>query len=203
MSRLIRHVRADDRNALYDICLRTADLGGDATHLYNDPALPGHVWAGPYLAHQPEYGFVVVDDADAPIGYAIGAFDSRSFENLLERVWWRPLRERYLLDADWPSRADRAAVHLIHHPPTADPAVVDDYPSHLHIDLLPIAQQHGDGRRLIDALLDSLAAGGSPGVHLGVAPRNENAVGFYRAIGFTELVDDDHQLIFGRRLTCR
>jgi ribosomal protein S18 acetylase RimI-like enzyme len=195
----IRLVRRDDTDAVYDICLRTADAGGDASHLYDDPRLPGHVWAGPYVAHEPEHGFVVVDDADVPIGYILGASDSRAFEALLERAWWPALRDRYAPDVPRASAAERIAVHLIHHPPTADPSVVEAYPSHLHIDLLPAAQGHGDGRRLIDRLLESLSAAGSPGVHLGVSSRNEHAIGFYRAVGFTELHRDDRHMVFGHR----
>lgn len=201
MSGDIRNVRALDRDVVYDICLRTADAGGDASHLYDDPMLPGHVWAGAYIADQPGHGFVVVDHADRPLGYVLAALDSRSFEERLEQFWWPTLRERYPSEVERPSTADRIAVHLIHHPSTADPAVVDGHPSHLHIDLLPIAQRHGNGRRLIDRLLDSLRAAGSPGVHLGVSARNENAIGFYRAIGFTELLRTEHHHVLGQRLT--
>ncbi len=196
----IRPVRADDRDAVYDICLRTADAGDDGSHLYTDPLLPGHVWAGPYVAHEPARGFVVVDDHDRATGYILGALDSHAFEAELERTWWPPLRARYLLDGAALSPADRIARRLIHHPSRADDGIVADFPSHLHIDLLPAAQGGGNGRRLIDRLLDTLRAGGSPGVHLGVSPRNVRAIGFYRALGFDELVNDARHLVFGKRL---
>ena len=200
MTATIRNVRAGDRDAVYDICLRTADAGDDGTHLYADPLLPGHVWAGAYVALEPEHGFVV-DDDDRAIGYILGALDSRAFEAELERVWWPTLRAQYPLDDTATSPGDRIARYLIHHPPRADEALVGDFPSHLHIDLLPVAQGRGDGRRLVDRLLDSLRADGSRGVHLGVSPRNVRAIGFYRALGFEELVNDDRHLVFGMRLT--
>lgn len=200
MTRRIRPVRPGDTEAVYDICLRTADAGTDATHMYGDPHLPGHVWAGAYVAHQPEHGFVVVDDDDAPIGYVLGALDSADFGAQLERTWWPPLRTEFPIDVERTAAADRLAVHLIHHPSAPDTSV-EEYPSHLHIDLLPEAQGHGDGRRLMARLLDSLTGAGSPGVHLGVSSRNERAIGFYRTIGFTELIRDDRHLVFGRRLT--
>ena len=97
MTATIRNVRAGDRDALYEICLRTADAGDDGRHLYTDPLLPGHVWAGGYLAHEPEHAFVI--DADhRVIGYVLGALDSRAFEAALERAWWPPLRAEYPLD---------------------------------------------------------------------------------------------------------
>ena len=88
------------------------------------------------------------------------------------------------------------------HPPavTGRPTLVGDFPSHLHIDLLPVAQGRGNGRRLLERLLAVLRADGSPGVHLGVSRRNVRAIGFYRALGFEELVDDDRHVVFGRRL---
>jgi ribosomal protein S18 acetylase RimI-like enzyme len=176
----IRNVHADDRDAIYDICLRTADAGDDGSHLYTDPLLPGHVWAGAYVALEPEHGFVVVSDDDEAIGYILGALDSRAFEA---------------------SPGDRIARHLIHQPARADATLVADFPSHLHIDLLPAAQGHGDGRRLVERLLDALCADGSRGVHLGVSPRNVRAISFYRALGFEELVGDDRHVVFGMRLT--
>lgn len=200
MTLRIRSVQPGDNDALYDICLRTADAGGDATHLYDDPLLAGHVWAGPYLAWSSEHGFVVVDDDDNPLGYLLAAADSRSFERRLECDWWPPLRERYPISVQRPRSADRIAVHLIHHPSIADPSVVERFPSHLHIDLLPAAQGHGHGRRLMDRLAESLGAAGSDGMHLGVSAKNERAIGFYRALGFTELDRTPHHLVFGRRL---
>ena len=199
MTATIRNVRAGDRDRVYDICLRTADAGDDARHLYTDPLLPGHVWAGAYLAHEPEHGFVVEDD-DRVVGYIVGALDSRAFEAELERSWWPPLRAEYPLDDMVAAPGDRIARHLVHHPPRADDTVVGDFPSHLHIDLLPVAQGRGDGRRLIDRLLDSLRADGSRGVHLGVSPRNVRAIKFYRALGFEEVVNDDRHVVFGMRL---
>ncbi len=67
------------------------------------------------------------------------------------------------------------------------PAVLEEYPAHLHIDLVPAAQGHGWGRRLIDTLREALAADGVPGVHLGYAVSNTDAAAFYRRLGFREL----------------
>jgi ribosomal protein S18 acetylase RimI-like enzyme len=195
----IRPIRRDDLDAIYEICLRTSDAGNDATALHDDPLLPGHVWAAPYVVHAPEHGFVFVGDDDRPIGYVLGAVDSRSFEDVLEREWWPALRTQYPLGVER-RPADRAMVEFIHRPPVARDEVVTAFPSHLHIDLLPDAQGRGAGRRLIDVLTASLAAAGSTGVHLGVDGRNERAMGFYTALGFTRLQRDEHVAIFGKPL---
>ncbi len=200
MSHSIRSVRATDRDAVYEICLRTADAGEDGSHLYSDLELPGHIWAGPYVALEPEHGFVVVDDADQAIGYILAARDTLAFEARLEQEWWPALRLHYPLDVARPAAGDRLAVHLLHHPPRVDDTVVAEYPSHLHIDLLPVAQGQGAGRRLVERLATSLRDAGSRGVHLGVSSRNTRAIGFYRNLGLDELVNDEHHLVFGMRL---
>lgn len=55
----IRAYHPSDLSALYRICLLTADSGGDGAHLYDDPDLPGHLFAAPYAVHEPELCFVL------------------------------------------------------------------------------------------------------------------------------------------------
>ena len=78
--------------------------------------------------------------------------------------------------------------------------VVEDYPSHLHIDLLPEAQGAGLGRVLIDTLGAALARNGSTGVYVGVAAVNTPALGFYRKVGFVDLLAAPGAVWLGRRL---
>ncbi|HET6665226.1 MAG TPA: hypothetical protein VFG94_13245, partial [Acidimicrobiales bacterium] len=90
----LRAWRPTDHDAVYDICVRTGAAGEDATRLLRDPALPGHVYAGPYLVLAPDLAFVVEDD-DGVAGYILGAADTTEFEDRLEREWWPGLRRRY------------------------------------------------------------------------------------------------------------
>ena len=90
----IRALRREDRDALYAICLKTGDAGQDATALYRDPELLGHLYAGPYAALEPESAFVLEDDAGIG-GYIVGARDTYAFETRLEAEWWPGLRARY------------------------------------------------------------------------------------------------------------
>ena len=133
-----------------------------------------------------------------PAGFAVGASTGR-FEARLEQEWWPPLRQKYqdattqdlLLD-------DRRLLDIIFHPPTAPEAILPDYPSHLHIDILPRQQA---GRRLIETLFDAFAAKGSPGVHLFVGARNDRAIAFYRRIGLTEFSREPWSIAMCRTLT--
>jgi len=87
----IRPFRPADLDALYRVCLQTGRNGGDATPLYHDHKLLGHVHAAPYALFEPSLAFVA-EDAAGVGGYVIGALDSRDFEARLERDWWPKLR---------------------------------------------------------------------------------------------------------------
>ena len=150
---IIRPARPADRDVVYEICLRTGLAGADATATYADPELLGHVYAGPYLALAPDLAFVLVGPDDQPVGYVLGAADTEAFEAACEARWWPPLRARYPLTSAVDGTPDASLVHRLHEPARADPAVLVEHPAHLHIDLLPVAQGGGHGRRLIEHLL--------------------------------------------------
>ncbi len=177
----IRPYRAGDLAAIYDICLRTGDAGQDATRLYGEPQLLGHVYAGPYGLFAPETAFIA-EDAGGAGGYVFGPADTHAFEALLEREWWPGLRGRYP-DPVSPATPDERMMHLIHHPPRLPRRIADAYPAHLHVDLLPRLQGRGLGRTMLDRWRSAV---GVP-AHLSVGVRNERAVRFYRAYGFREL----------------
>ncbi len=186
---LARPATTADAAEIRRICLRTGDAGRDATPLHADPDLLGLVWAQPYLELEPAHAYVAVDHDDALLGYVLGTPDSRAFESRAESAYWPGLRLRYPTGPQ-PRRtaADDECVALVHRPTTAPDALLADHPGHLHVDLLPAAQGRGGGRLLVSTALDSLAASGCVGVHVGVDPRNEPALGFYRRLGFVDLV---------------
>jgi ribosomal protein S18 acetylase RimI-like enzyme len=184
----IRLAEPGDVPALYDICLRTGAAGEDATGLMEDPELLGDLFVVPYAVLEPQHAFVVADGTRAQ-GYCVGALDTRAFEARLEAEWWPAVRGRRA-DPATATGLDGLFLGYLATPITAHPRVVERYPSHLHIDLLPSYQSGGWGRRLLDALFDALRSGGSTGVHLGVAEANVRAIGFYRHLGFDELHTD-------------
>ena len=193
----IRRYRPGDLADLYRICLETGDGGNDATALYRDPDLPGHIYAAPYGVLEPSLAFVLEDPAGVG-GYCLAALDTRAFERRLEAEWWPRLRRRYAEpDAAGRDRwtRDQWAAYLIHHPWSADDDIVGEYPSHLHIDLLPRFQGRGAGRRLMDLQMAALRDQGSPGVHFHVNAGNLRALGFYQHLGFTQLREGDRYLL--------
>ena len=202
----IRPYRPTDLDDLYRICLATGDSGADASDLYRDPQLVGHLYAAPYGVLSPRTAFVV-EDALGVGGYIVGALDTRDFEGRLEAEWWPKLRPHYADPAGTPHQewsADQRGAYLIHHPFPASRRVVERFPSHLHIDLLPRLQGQDLGRRLMDLWLDTAKAMGSRGVHLGVSAANTRAIRFYNAYGLDRLdlpVPGGSALFFTRDLS--
>ncbi|WP_073015405.1 GNAT family N-acetyltransferase [Roseibium suaedae] len=181
----IRPARAGDRDAVAAICLRTANKGQDASTCYSDPDYPGFVWALPYLALDGGIAFVLTRDEEV-VGYAVGTADTRAFEQEQEKSWWPELRSR-LAEAKAATDDDRYVLDYVRTPESLPEEIVQPYPAHLHINLLPEAQGEGRGTRLLATLLDALAAAGASGVHLGVNHMNEPVTAFYGKLGFTEI----------------
>lgn len=192
----IRRAAPEDADALFEICLKTADSGQDASALYGDPRLPGYIWAAAYGALEPDFAFLLAT-ADGALGYVLGTPDTAAFADRLEVEWWPEVRRKVAgLTASRPLDA-RALAYVAR--PERHPAWLQaDYPAHLHINLLPGAQSSGWGRRLIDAELAALRAHGVRGVHLGVSPTNARAIGFYRHLGFED-ISRDGKVLFGIR----
>jgi ribosomal protein S18 acetylase RimI-like enzyme len=176
----IRPYRADDLEALYDICLKTGDAGQDASHLYRDPKSVGNVYAAPYGVLEPQTCWVAQDEAGVG-AYIIGTRDTHRFEKRLDAEWWPRVRESLDPDLDG---ADARMAHIIRNPSKTPRRINEPYPAHLHIDCLPRMQGIGLGKRLIDTFLGAMRDAGVPAVHLGVGPRNARAVRFYERYGF-------------------
>jgi ribosomal protein S18 acetylase RimI-like enzyme len=197
----IRAYRPGDLDTLYDICLTTGDDGRDATHLYRDPKVIGHVYAGAYGVLSPETAFVV-EDGEGAGGYIIGPADTNAFEKRCEAEWWPALRARYADPSGDRTRWtwDERMAHHIHHPDRAPRRINEIYPAHLHINLLPRFQGRGIGKRLIDRWLAEVGAMGASSACLRTGERNPRAVRFYRACGFHEVErfgDAEDGILFG------
>jgi ribosomal protein S18 acetylase RimI-like enzyme len=203
----IRLARSDDQAAAYYVCLKTGDHGRDGELFYrDDPDALGRIFVGPYLAFEPELGLVLEDDQGV-CGYALAALDSRAFYARYDRAWRPNLCEHFPLPSGDPATWTRAqTVHSWYHQPDYfSPEPYEQYPSHMHIDLLERARGRGLGRRMMEQLMGELGKRGSPGAHLRVSALNTPALGFYRRLGFHELARvgraNDGTIFLGKTFT--
>src|SRR5437764_14157007 len=90
----IRPYRAEDLAAVYDVCVRTADAGGDARGKYHSDDLMPDLFAGPYVFLEPDFAFVL-DDGQSAVGYVIGTPDPAAFPRAYRARWTRRLAVRH------------------------------------------------------------------------------------------------------------
>jgi ribosomal protein S18 acetylase RimI-like enzyme len=199
----IRAFRPGDEPALADICLRTADAGADATGILDDDDLWAEIFVLPYAARHPEFAFVVESDDARVVGYVVGAPDTAAFEEWFATEWWPQFSGRWPEPApepaSEPSRQDGTLRYAYARQGGAQP-FGEDYPAHLHIDLLPETQGQGLGRALIETLEEALRVRGVRGLHLVASADNTGAIAFYPRVGFTALPSPEGTRAFGKRL---
>lgn len=196
----IRPFRTGDVDGLYDVCVKTADVGGDATGMLEDDALWGDLFAVPYARRDPGLCWIVESDDARVIGYIVATDDTDAFARWFRDEWWPSRRDRYRPSGSAESTPqDRFLEYGDRQAPGAD-ATSREYPAHLHIDLLPETQGQGLGRRLIDTLLAELARRGVPALHLGMNADNHSAGAFYERLGFTPLASREGSTTYGIRI---
>ncbi len=181
----IRPATADDTEALYEICLKTADAGKDASELYADPHYPGTRFAVPYALFCPDFAFVL-EKRGRVVGYVVAAPDTVAFEQLLVKEWW-PLQVKRFEGRQPVKPMDSKILDSLRQPETASDALTIPYPAHLHINILPEGQRGGWGKRLVEQELGVLKAAGVKGVYVGISLQNETVTQFYQRLGFHPL----------------
>ncbi len=183
----IRAYRPSDLPAVYDICVRTADSGGDARGIYASDRLMGDIFAAPYVTFEPELAHLLDDGSGTAVGYVLGTADTARFVRRYRDEWIPATADRCPQPADPPVSPDDAMLALHHHPERMLAPELAAYPAHLHIDVLPQFQGGGWGRALMQQFLAGLHAAGVPAVHLGMSATNVAARAFYDRLGFVEI----------------
>ena len=182
----IRKFRPEDAAQVRNICLVNAQVD------FNNKPLCDFIltmFCNYYIEKEPQNCFVATDEDDVPYGYVYGAADYDGYEKVFTELYL-PLvlaisKERY----------DEALVEMEDHK-----IYKDEYPSHLHIDVLPGHQSSGTGSALITAYCDNLRNNGSHGVCLICGEDNYGAQRFYKIIGFTMLHLKDTGAAMGKKL---
>ncbi|GAA1753675.1 GNAT family N-acetyltransferase [Luedemannella helvata] len=181
----IRLHRDIDLDETRRICVRTANSGQDSTPMTAFPDLVPDIFLVPYTVHDPDLCFVVEDGGRA-VGYIVGCADTVRFATWF-RDEWAPLAGRkYPQPIESPQSWDELWTYCLHfnsYPRMVVPGI-EDYPSHLHIDLAPEFHRLGLGRELMLTYLKALRTAGVPGVHVCVSAQNPGGLKYYDSMGF-------------------
>jgi ribosomal protein S18 acetylase RimI-like enzyme len=212
---MIETFNKDYEKDIINICYRTGFYGEDLTEkrLFKDKKLFAMRFVLHYTHFQPEYCFVYKVD-ERVVGYLVGTDDTKRqgadflktmHPRILRRMylysWWYSLDSFYLMKRFLQSDTE---IPL-------DDSIIDMYPAHLHMNVLPGFQSRGIGQQLLDTFVAAMRARGVPGIHLGTSSANVKAVPFYEKNKFILLrqyADDMwnaggnyKSLIYGRKLT--
>ncbi len=199
---LIRTAEFSDLPYLYEICLKTGASGKDATEFYKNPYMLGQYYAANYLFFEQDLFIVATvgeeGHSSIPQGYCIGCSDTVAYSNWMNSEWLPQLKKQFPLSYTAKTDVEKHLLNTIHRKyEFGAQEWAKKYSAHLHIDLLPSLQGSGCGRKLLEELFERLRKKNVSGVHLGVDSKNENAIGFYKKIGFFELEKAEWGYILG------
>ena len=192
----IRSYKFADTSAAYKICLKTGNSGQDATHLFSDPLVLGHIYVGPYMEFEPQSVFILEDD-QGPCGYIMGVLDSQTYYQWMHSEWLPKIRVDYKKPTGDPNTWNETEkiTNLLFQPESQ--RLFPDLPAHLHIDLLSRAQGKGQGKLMMDRFIDYLRYNKISGVHLELSSKNDRAFNFYRKYGMQELDRNNESIFMG------
>ncbi|KAF2196535.1 GCN5-related N-acetyltransferas-like protein [Delitschia confertaspora ATCC 74209] len=177
-----------------------------AIHIFNqtahsaiqfEPALTigSHIYCRPYLLLCPSTCLVLDSGTGQAVGYIIGTVSTAEFvkqyqeefiPGLDPRAVPRPTDEEGKSPDDVVVTEMKKAAYdpegaLLHR---GTPQLLERYPAHLHIDILPEYQRRGFGMQMIEQFVETLKMHGARGVHLGLVATNTGARRFYERLGF-------------------
>jgi len=192
----IRSYKSADTSAVYEICLKTGNSGQDATHLFSDPLVLGHLYVGPYMKFEPQSVFILEDD-QGPCGYIMGVLDSQTYYQWMHSEWLPKIRVDYKKPTGDPDTWNETEkiTNLLFQPESQ--RLFPGFPAHLHIDLLSRAQGKGQGKLMMDHFIDYIRKNKIPGVHLELSVNNDRAFGFYCKYGLQELDRNNESIFMG------
>lgn len=147
------------------------------------------VYCDYYIENEPENCFVAADENDRAIGYVICAEDFDKFKEIYINKYYPRIKR-------WEYRRRKSALRSI----IPHEKYKEEYPAHLHIDVLPEYQRMGLGHKMTDALLEHLKKKEIKGIMLTTWIRNEKGRGFYDKYGFRLLSEMKNCAVYGLKL---
>ena len=180
----IRSYKPKDSEHLKYICIETA------SNLFRGKKITeralAEVYCRYYIEQEPESCFVVVDQNDIAKGYILCAKNYDAYKKIFKEKYLKTWNIATLIMGNF-------AMNSIQE-------FVEEYPAHLHIDLLPECQGQGYGRQLIERLIEHLREQKTEGLMLHVSMKNEGARAFYARCGFKVLHSDKNDVLMGIKI---
>jgi len=188
----IRKYLAGDEDAIKEITFRTGFKGEDLTgrNYIDDKDLFFLIFIYYYPKYEPQHCFVAEDlKREKVVGFICGTPNTVQQESRFKKIMiWRILF-RVLSVTIW--RYPKTFLTLLKMSgmrPSIDPIAISNliqkYPAHLHINLLPEYQHMGLGSKLIQTYESHLLKLGISGVHLQTTSYNKKAIPFYLKNGY-------------------
>ncbi len=181
----IRKFEKKDGEDVKKVCIALADDEWKNNPLFAE-ALQD-VFCRYYIEEEPENCFVAVDENDQVKGYILGAKDYLTYKKVFTTYILEGSKNP-VTQAMGPSSME------------AIEPFSEEYPAHLHIDLLPECQGQGVGRMLLNTLADHFKEQGIKGLLLDVAVDNTGAIAFYEKCGFSQIHVGNQEIVMGRLL---
>lgn len=182
----IRPYEAKDKEAVHYVCLNSE---GPCKSSSRGIKFSLAVYCDYYLEKEPENCFVATDENDNVIGYILCAEDFDIFKESFESEYCTRIKK-------WEFRRRKSALRSI----IPHEKYKDEYPSHLHIDILPEYQRMGLGHKLADVLLNHLREKGVKGIMLTTWIKNTKGRGFYDKYGFALLAEMKNCAVYGKTI---
>jgi len=200
MTIVIRKLDKKDEQALVDICFITGDPL--LKRVFPESYLFGLFWCLYYVWHESENCFVAVDtEKDKVVGYIFSTKDTIKQEKSFEEKNGPLIKQQMKKIRVWSLRSRIYAHFIIHRPLSRKrKKMLEKYPAHLHINILPEYQRQGIGHKLMQTLEQHLLENSIPGFHLEVGGKNNRGINFYKKYGLEYINKDQFGITFAKRL---
>lgn len=182
----IRPLKEKDKKACGNICIVTAPPSFVDTERHRRRNLLLYC---NYYTRMNGHSFVAVNENDEAIGYIFCEPDYNRYKKEFKRVELKQLLKLGIASYAW-GKSEIASAKMFS----------NEYPGHMHIDILPEYQRQGVGHMLVDALRAHLKEENVKGIHLGCGAKNEMGVSFYKKYGFAELARTPGGVTFGMKI---
>ena len=183
----IRPYEEKDTENVRFVCLESAGKT-DASEYIRSFLL--NTYCNYYVENEPHNCFVAVDESDNAVGYILCAEDFDTFSKIFLTKYAR----RYLKFKGIYRLASKISI-------LEQKKYKDNYPAHLHIDILPEYQSNGYGAQMMKTMLDNLKQKKVKGIMLMTNTDTHGAIRFYERLGFKRLFKAWGGVVMAKDLT--